>query len=321
MLPLIKPAPLQAGQTIGLIAPASALDDQEQVLAAIETVASLGFQVKPGQHLFARHGYLAGSDAQRAADLNAMFADPTVAGVMVLRGGYGSSRLLPALDYDLIRRNPKALMGYSDLTTVLNTITAQTGLVTFHGPVMNYTFTEYTLGELHKVLFTPQAPVTLGAPPPFTPQPGRVERTNRLTTIVGGKTRGHLLGGNLTLLTHLLGTPYAPDFAGKILFLEDVHEEIYRIDRMLTQLWLAGVFDQVAGVVMGKFTEYGRPRGFSLSEVLAERCRAHALPSVQGLMIGHVADMTVIPIGCRAELDADAGTLTLLETAVRRREA
>jgi muramoyltetrapeptide carboxypeptidase len=316
MLPLIKPARLQPGQTIGLIAPASPVDDDELVHAAIETVASLGFQVKPGRHLFARHGYLAGSDAQRAADLNAMFGDPSIDAIMVLRGGYGSSRLLPALDYELMHRNPKVFMGYSDLTTVLNAITAQTGLVTFHGPIMHYTFTEYTLGELDKVLFTPQAPVVIGAPPPFAPQPGRVERTNRVTTIVGGKARGRLVGGNLTLLTHLLGTPYAPDFAGKILFLEDVREEIYRIDRMLTQLWLAGAFAQAAGVALGKFTEYGQVRGFTLAEVLAERCRAQPVPAVRGLMIGHVADMTVIPIGCEAELDADAGTLTLLETAV-----
>ncbi len=316
MASLIKPNRLQTGHTVGLIAPASPLDDEEQVYAAIETVESLGFQVKQGQHLFARHGYFAGTDAQRAADIHAMFADPEVDGIMALRGGYGSSRLLPLLDFDLMRSNPKVLLGYSDLTTILNAITQRTGLVTFHGPIMHYAFTDYTLAEWQNVLISPQAPLVIGAPPPFEKKPGQVERTNRVRTIVGGKVQGELVGGNLTLLTHLLGSPYAPNFSGKILFLEDVREEIYRIDRMLTQLWLSGVLAQVAGIVLGKFTEHGEPRGFSLGEVFAERFLSLGKPAVHGLMIGHVADMTVVPIGCKAELDADAGTLVLLETAV-----
>ncbi len=317
--PIIKPRRLAAGQTVGLIAPASSVDEDETIHLAVETVQSLGFRVRPGAHLFARHGYFAGSDAQRAADLHAMFADDAIDAIFVLRGGWGSSRLLPALDFGLIQQHPKILLGYSDLTALLNPISDQTGLVTFHGPVAGQAFTPYTLAEWQKVLFTPQAPLTIGAPP--AAEPGRVERVNRLTTFVGGRTQGRLVGGNLTLFTHLLGTPYAPDLSGAILFLEDIGEQVYRIDRMLTQLVLAGALARVAGLVFGKFTDcppaHSSARGFSLEEVLAERSRALGVPSVRGLMIGHVADMTVVPLGCLAELDADAGTLTLLETAVQ----
>ena len=316
-MPLMKPPRLIEGQTIGFVAPSSAFDDPEDIRAAVEAVESLGFRVKLGQYVFRRNGYLAGTDGERAADLNAMFADPAVDAIFALRGGYGSSRLLPYLDYAQIQKQPKILLGYSDITALLLAIHGQTGLVTFHGPVGNQRFTPYTLAELTKVLCQPTEPMLVGAPPPFQAQPGIVERVNRVTTIVRGKVQGALIGGNLTLLTHLVGTPYAPDLRGKILFLEDVGETVYRIDRMLTQLWLSGELAQVAGIVFGKFTDckptYSSGSSLPLSDVLEERCRTLDIPSVRGLMIGHVDDQTTLPIGCQVELDAAAGTLTLLE--------
>jgi muramoyltetrapeptide carboxypeptidase len=317
--PLLKPQRLAPGQTVGVIAPAYTVGEDDRIRIGLETVESLGFRVKPGQHLFRRHGYFAGTDEQRAADLNALFADPEVAGIICLRGGYGASRTLPHLDFDLIRRNPKALIGYSDITSLLNPIQQRTGLVTFHGPIADQTYTPYTLAQFQKVVQTPEAPTVLAAAPPFEAAPGRIDRQNRAITLVPGKARGRLVGGNLTLLAHLAGTPYAPDYAGAIVFFEDVQETVHRIDRMLTQLWLAGALQQAAGLVFGKFTEIPPSTNtfqFSLEQVLADRAQAVGIPAVRGLMIGHVEDQATLPIGCKVELDADARTLTLLETAV-----
>lgn len=319
-MPLLRSRRLAPGQTIGIVAPSAAPNDPERIRFAIETVESLGFKVRPGTHLFDREGYLAGSDAARAADLNAMFADDGVDAIWCVRGGYGASRILPALDYALMQRKPKALIGYSDITALHMAIQRHAGLVTFHGPVAWRAFTPYTLGELKRVLWTPEAPARLAAPPRFERREGQVDWDNRVTTLVPGKARGRLLGGNLCLLAHLCGTPYFPDLRGAILFLEDVEEAYYRIDRMLTQLWLSGALAGVAGVAFGKFTNC-EPSPFflqnrPLEDILGERVRALGVPAVSGLMVGHVDDQTTLPVGCLAELDADAGTLTLLEPGV-----
>jgi muramoyltetrapeptide carboxypeptidase len=319
-LTLIKPGRLVPGQTVGVAAPSSPPREPEGVRFAIDIVASLGFHVKPAAHLFDRAGYLAGDDRTRLADLHDLFADDTVDAIFCVRGGYGSSRLLPLLDYDLIQAHPKVLLGYSDLTALLLGIYQKTGLVTFHGPIAGQAYSPYTLAEFKKVLFNPQPPLALAAPPPFERREGQAERANRLTTLVPGRVQGRLLGGNLSLVSHLVGTPYLPDLAGAILFLEDVGEAVYSIDRMLTQLWLSGDLQKVAGIVFGKFTE-PRPAEWAQNrlqeEVLAERVQALGIPAVMGLMIGHVDDQATLPLGCLAELDAGAGTLVLLESPVK----
>lgn len=303
-----------------MVAPSAAPNEPERIRFALDTLESLGFKVKPGAHLFDRDGYLAGADTARAADINAMFADDGVDAIWCVRGGYGASRILPALDYALIGQHPKALIGYSDITALHMAIHRHVGLVTFHGPVAFRAFTPYSLAELRRVLWAPEAPVRLGAPPPFERAQGRLDWENRVATLVPGRARGRLLGGNLCLMSHLCGTPYFPDLRGAILFLEDVEEAYYRIDRMLTQLWLSGALAGVAGVAFGKFTNCDPSAFFlqnrPLEEILAERCRALGVPAVSGLMIGHIEDQTTLPIGCLAELDADAGTLTLLEPGV-----
>ncbi|UTA48405.1 LD-carboxypeptidase [Simiduia sp. 21SJ11W-1] len=314
----LLPRRLQPGMTVGLIAPASNAMEDQSIDFAVDIVKSLGFTVKPGKHLYQRTQYLAGTDQARAADLNSMFADKSVDAIICARGGYGTPRILPMLDYKTIAKNPKVLLGYSDITGLHNAIYRHTGLVTFHGPIASQTYTPYTLGEFRRILMEAQAPTALGAPPPFEPKPGQAERANRITTFVGGRGRGRLVGGNLTLISTLMGTPYAPDFRGKILFLEDIGEAPYRVDRMLTQLWLAGVFDQVAGVVFGKFTDADIDGpSFSLEQIFRERTAHLKVPVVRGLMIGHVRDQSVIPVGGLAELDGDAGTLTLLEPVLR----
>ncbi|MCX6081039.1 MAG: LD-carboxypeptidase [Chloroflexi bacterium] len=319
--PLIRPARLAPGQTIGIALPSSPPNEPEGVRFAIDMVESLGFHARPARHLFDRSGYLAGDDSARASDLNALFADESVDAIFCGRGGYGASRLLPLLDYDLIRANPKILIGYSDISALLMAIYAKTGLITFHGPMATQVFSAYTLAEFKKVLFNPQAPISIGAPPVFEHGEGRVERANRITPLVAGRVQGRLLGGNLSLVAHLIGTPYLPDLTGAILFLEDVSEAIYSIDRMLTQLWLSGNLQKVAGIVFGKFTEHPQVSEYAQNrlkeEVLAERVRALSIPAVMGLMIGHVEDQSTLPLGCLAELDASAGTLTLLQEPVR----
>ena len=315
---LIKPKRLQTGDTVGLIAPASNAGENEDIRYAMDVIQSLGFKVKPGKNLFQRHAYLAGTDKSRAEDLNQMFRDSQVDAIFALRGGYGTPRILPMIDYQAIAKNPKALVGYSDITALLHAIHLNTGLVTFHGPIAKQSFSPYTLSEFKKVMMQPTAPVTIGSPPPFEVSEGNVERENRLTRIVSGKAKGPLMGGNLSLLTKLMGTPYQPDFKGRILILEEVSEEPYRVDGMLTHLWLTGKLHQLAGIVFGKCTECDWESGnsFSIEEVLTSRFKPLGIPTIRGLMMGHIRDQTTFPIGIEAELDVDAGTLTLLETAV-----
>ncbi len=314
---IIKPRRLEKGMTVGLVAPSSPPKESEGVRYGIDVLRSLGFKVKEGQHLFARNHYLAGDDQQRADDVNRMFTDPAVDAIFCLRGGYGTPRILPYIDYDAIRQNPKVITGFSDITGLINAIHARTGLVTFHGPVAQQGFSDYTLAEYKKVMVNPSAPVPIAGPPVVERREGQVERENRITRFVGGKASGPLVGGNLSLLVTLMGTPYEPDFRGRILFLEDVDEAPYRVDRMLTHLWLTGKLQEVAGVVLGKFTKVDYDSNtFNLEEVFEQRFSAMGIPVVRGLMIGHVSDRASVPLGVRAELDGDAGTLTLLEAAV-----
>lgn len=311
-----KPRRLREGDTVGLIAPASNMSENESVRFAIDVIRSFGFVVKESAHLYDRDQYLAGSDLDRANDVNWMFADDSVDAIFCLRGGYGTPRILPFLDYDMVARNPKVFLGFSDITAILIALHVKAGLIGFHGPTARI-FTDYTLAEFNKVLMQPTANTIIGAPPAIEIRAGVVESDNRITRFAGGTATGPLLGGNLSLIVTLIGTPYEPDFNGRILFIEETHEEPYRVDRMLTQLWLAGKLQQTAGIVFGKITKSETSMNtFSIEEVIRMRCGSLGVPVIRGLMIGHVKDQTVVPIGVNARLDADAGTLTLLEPAV-----
>ena len=314
----LKAKRLQAGNTIGLISPASNVWENEEISFAIDVLKSFGFKVKKGKYLYQRYGYLAGNEKERAWDVNNMFADPNVDAIFCLRGGYGSPQVLPYLDYELIKRHPKALIGYSDITALLNAITAKTGLITFHGPIAKQNFTDYTLANFKKVLFNPKAPISLASPPAFEPKEGQAEQDNRLSVIHQGSAQGELIGGNLSLMVKLIGTPYEPDYRNKILFLEDIEEAPYRIDGMLTHLSLAGRLQQVAGIIFGKCTDCEAESAPSLSieQVLFDRFAQLNIPIIRGLMIGHIDDLATIPIGAKAKLTTTPPALTLQETAV-----
>ena len=312
-----KPQRLRPGMTVGLVTPASNVPEDQELHIAMDLVRSLGFIAKPSANLFSRTQYLAGTDKQRADDLNAMFADPEVDAIFCVRGGYGSGRLLRYLDYDMIAANPKVILGYSDITAILNAIYLRTGLITFHGPIAGGNFSDYTYDQYNRILVEPTSTTEIGNPPVFETRPGVVDWENRLTPIVSGSAEGHLVGGNLSLVVTLLGTPFEPNFDGAILFLEDVSEPPYSVDRMLTHLWMTGKLERVAGIVLGKFTDDDYDSNtFSMEQVIRDRFEPLGIPTLRGTMIGHIEDKTVVPIGIQARLDVDAGTLTLLEAAV-----
>lgn len=314
--PVIKPARLKPGDTVALINPAGATFNSVDVDVARETLGALGLTVKLGEYALSRRGYFAGTDDERARDLNAQFADSAVRGIFTVRGGWGSSRLLPLIDFSLIRKNPKVVMGYSDITVLLLAIHAQTGLVTFHGPVGISSWNSYTVQFVRQILFEGQA-VTMTNPKDIGDNLAQVE--DRVQVITPGTARGKLLGGNLTVLSAIIGSPYVPDWRGAILFLEDTEEGIYRIDRMLTQLKLAGVLNQISGFVFGKCTKCGPGESYgslTLEEVLNDHIRPLGIPAWFGAMIGHVPKVFTLPIGIQVEIDAGAGAIRLLEPAV-----
>jgi muramoyltetrapeptide carboxypeptidase len=312
-----KPKRLAAGNTVGLVAPASPSSTDEAIRFSGDLLRSFGFKVKEGAHLYDRDQYLAGDDKDRADDVNRMFADDSVDAIFTLRGGYGTQRMLPFLDYDLIAKNPKVFIGSSDITGILIAIYEKSGLVGFHGPSAGGNYSDFALAEFRNVLMTPTQRTRIGQAPAIEERPGYIERHNRVTRFAGGSAEGRLIGGNLTLVSTLMGTPYEPDFRDHIVFLEDVSEAPYRIDRMLTQLWLAGKLQHAAGIVFGKFTKTDDDGNtFSVEEVIHRRCAELGIPVIGGLMIGHIADKTTVPIGINARLDADAGSLELLEAAV-----
>ncbi len=316
---LIKPARLKAGDTVGLIAPASAAFEPKTIREGVETLQSLGFKVKTGKHIKEKYGYLAGSDEARVADLHDMFKDDELKAIVALRGGYGSMRLLNLIDYDLIRNHPKIFIGYSDITSLNLAIHQQTGLVTFHGPVAISSFSTYTQENFWKVLGSTEVPGEIKHPNPAN----LLRPTAHLNTIRPGKATGKLIGGNLTLFTALLGTPYGVETTDAILFLEETGEEPYDVDRMLTQLLLATKFDHVAGVVFDKCpdcqpSDY-KPAfssSFSLEEVLDDRLGQLQCPVLYGLNVGHEADKPTLPMGIQVTLDADRKVLVLEEAAV-----
>jgi muramoyltetrapeptide carboxypeptidase len=308
----LLPRPLAPGDTVALVSPSSAVSDPFDLQLAREVMEALGLRVVTGAHYAERRGHLAGSDAERAGDLNAAFADPDVAAIVCTRGGSGAARLLPLLDYEAIRGNPKALLGYSDVTALHCAIQARTGLVTFHGPIGTGSWNRFNADQFRRVFFERE----------LMRYENRIEagdelvpRRNRTRTLVPGQARGRLLGGNLTVLTALAGSPYLPDFDGAILFLEDVSEAPYRVDRMLTTLRLMGVLDRIAGFVFGECTDCDPGDGYgslTLSQILDDFIVPLGIPAYTGAMIGHIREQFILPVGGEVELDADAGTLRLL---------
>jgi muramoyltetrapeptide carboxypeptidase len=245
-----------------------------------------------------------------------MFADPSVAGVFCLEGGYGTERLLSGIDYELLRKNPKILLGYSDITGLHLAITKKAGLVTFHGPVATGSLPPWSLASLKKALFSAEPIGELTNPP----EDDQNWPAFPLHTVSAGKARGAVAGGNLTLVSTTMGTPFEIDARGKILFLEDTGEAPYRVDRMLTQLKLAGKLQEAAGIVWGTCTECTPAKSsfevnLSVSDLLDEILGDLGKPVLAGLVFGHTKEKATLPIGVEAELDAGAKRVAIVEPA------
>ena len=316
---LLKPERLCFGDTVGIVAPASAPPDPKAVDRAAAALERFGFKPKLGKNVRARLGFLAGTDRDRAADLMAMFADKKVKAIICLRGGYGSARILDQLDYEVIRRNPKILSGYSDITSLHCALMNSAGLISFHAPMLNGELADPKVPEFARKSFFR---TVMEAKQPGSICDGYDGKT--VASLRGGSAEGRLVGGNLSLTCASLGTPFAPSFKGNILFFEDVSEKPYRLDRMLTQLLNAGVFSQVAGVAVGVNKDCNDPDAKpggeyrqSGADVVKERLSRLRVPVVTGLPFGHVDLNATIPVGVRARLDGKHGDLIITESAVR----
>jgi muramoyltetrapeptide carboxypeptidase len=312
-----KPRRLRPGDTVGLIEPAGFTEDAFDLALVLETIRAMGLVPKPAPHVLKRYGYLAGTDQDRAGDINAMFADDAVRAIFAVRGGWGCARVLPFLDFERIGANPKLLIGFSDVTALHLALAARAGFTSIHAPNAANSWGALSWDSLRRLVFEGATPTYRN---PAASEDRLVQRNWRIRTFRAGTASGRLLGGNLTTLSALVGTPYLPDFTGAILFLEDVDEAEYRIDRMLTQLALSGILGRVAGVVFGQCTGCSGKEpnysGFTLSEVLNQHLAPLGVPAFQGALIGHVANQFSLPVGIRAEIDAEAGTIRILEPAV-----
>ena len=306
------PKSLNPGDTVGLITPSSYVSDPDELAFAKRFCEFFQLKWKMGRNVGQRFGYLAGTAQQRVDDLHAMFSDREVQGIFCIRGGYGSAQMLDKLDYSLIAANPKVFLGYSDITALHVAIGQRTGLVTFHGPVSLSHLTEWSQQHLRAALFQ-NAPIGVITNPP---EGNLLRAGHTLRTVRGGKAQGALAGGNLTLLTTTLGTPFAVDTVGRILLMEDIGEDIYRIDRMFTQLRLAGKLQAAAGIIVGECKDCPPPNhdsAFSLGEVIDYLLGDLNIPVLYGLSFGHTIDQVTLPLGAMASLDADKQILTIAQ--------
>lgn len=309
-----RPAPLYPGDTIGVVAPASPVPPEE-LEKGVAVLEARGYRVVVGESVLAtvpHNDYLAGSDAQRAADIEAMFVRPDIAAVLCARGGYGSMRLLDRLRWDVIAAHPKIFAGYSDITSLHLALARRAHLVSFYGPnVTSLPRLDETAARIFWKLL--EDPIPYGA----FPTDGTA-----MKTVVPGQAEGELAGGCLSLLAHACGSDFAPDFRGKIVVIEDINEAIYRVDRDLMQLRNAGLLDQVAGFVLGSVTHWQKkeadPPRNTLDALWQEFFAPLGKPTIAGFPFGHEPNPLTLPLGVRARLDAGARTLTLLEPATDR---
>ena len=307
------PKALQPGDKVALIAPAGALDDQSHLDKVVEKVKSLGFDPVPMPNVLKRFGYLAGTDQERADDLNRALHDESIKAIFCIRGGYGAMRILPMLDYKPMRENPKAIIGYSDITALHLAFYAKSNVTTFHGPCGESTWGEFSRATL-----------------PIMTQArayGTCRMLEPLNVVNPGFAKGKIVAGNLSIVVSLLGTPYFPSLKNSILFLEDIGEDPYRIDRMLTEILLSDKAKGLKGLVFGDFRVRLKPgevptppdpeKSFTTEEVLDNRSKAFGIPTLSRFPFGHTANNHILPLGIEAKLFADLGTVEIMEKAVR----
>jgi len=296
------PKPLEAGAHVALVAPAGPLQKPEELPRAQENARTLGWEPVVGPHATERTGYLAGHDRDRLNDINRALRDPKIEGIWCLRGGYGMMRILPGIDYDALSRTPKTIIGYSDVTALHAAVQRKCGLITFHGPTAREMLTDFSRDSLQRAVIARSD--SCGAAP-------------EAREINAGTAEGRLVGGNLAVLSSLCGTPYMPDLADGILILEDINEPVYRIDRMLQQLRLAGVLNGCKAIAFGACTSCPEDAGGveaggrQFDQVLGELAHSLGVPCVTGIPVGHIAEQWTIPLGAMARIDTAARTLTV----------
>ena len=315
--PYVRPPRLRRGSRVALVAPAGPLLERDDIRRAAELCRALDYEPLVAAHAADRYGYLAGTDADRLADLNGALRDPTVDAIWCLRGGFGLTRIMEGIDFDALARRPKPVIGFSDITALLAGVTTKSGLVAFHGPVARNPMSPFSRRHFERVLACAEPAGILDPMPP--PVGMLVPRENRIITLRGGVAEGTLAGGNLSLLQCLIGTPWLPDLDGSILLLEDVNEDLYRVDRMLAHLRTAGALSRLTGVAIGRFTELKRSTeggSFGFDELLNQYLAPLGIPVALGLPFGHIDAQWTLPLGVRARFDADQGTIELLEPAV-----
>lgn len=313
--PIIKPQRVKRGDVAAIVSPAGSVVSDSDIKEAVNSVRKLGLIPKLGKNLGERWGYLGGLDSERIQDFHDAFTDKEVSVIFPIRGGYGTSRLLPMIDFDLIKKHPKAYIGYSDNTSLLLAMNQVSNMVTFHGPNALSDWTPYTRENWKTVLMN-------ASPAGIFERPERrsLDEDPDFVRIYGGKVRGQLVGGNLSLMIQTLGTEWEIDTKDKIIFFEDVNEPLYKIDRMLTHLWLAKKLQSAAGIAIGQITNYkeeatNRSR-IDLIDVIRDRFEPLGKPCYVGLTTGHISNMLTLPLGIEVELDADLGYLKAIESAV-----
>jgi muramoyltetrapeptide carboxypeptidase len=307
----ILPKKIEKGSTIGLITPASPISE-EKFIRAIQNLDKLGFKYKTGNHIFDKYGYLAGSDKDRIDDLHLMFSDPGVDAIWCIRGGYGTTRIIDFIDYQLIKSNPKIFIGYSDITAIHLAILKKTGLITFHGPVAASEFTDYTTKCFVDLFLKDEKTIDN-----YIPEANYESDLYKPQVIVSGKMEGKLVGGNLTLLASLAGTPYQFNPENKIVFIEDIDEKPYRVDRMLTQLLKTINLHKASGILLGVFegceAKEDEKNTLKIMETLNDRLGNLGIPVFYGFSFGHIDNNCTIPVGCNASFNTETQKLRIEE--------
>lgn len=316
-LKTISPVRIKPGDTIGFVSPSAALVDPSVIDSIKACFEGMGFRTKWGEHIRGRYGHLAGRDEDRVADIHRMFADPDVRMIVCLRGGSGAARLLDKLDYGLIRNNVKIFLGYSDITAFHQAIHTQTGLITFHGHVGTSNWTAAVVEQFFRIFVDADTPHYSSNP---ISEDGICHTEEPIEVIRPGTAEGKLLGGNLTVLTGIAGSPYYPDFEDSILFLEDIGEQPYRIDRMMSQLALSGALGKIKGFIFGQCSDCGTAnpdRSLSLQQIFHDHIHHLGIPAFTGAMIGHIDEQFILPVGARVHLDAGSGSFYPIEQIIR----
>lgn len=316
-LHLIKPRALKKGDTIAIIAPSSNPFEEGNIEFTYQWLAELGFKYKLGKHVFDTWGDMAGLDEARLADFHDMWRDESVAAVMPLRGGTGSVRLLPHINFEMIKANPKIIIGYSDTTGLLIPIHQKTGLVTFHGPLLGSFFESAYSYHYYQKALTKAKPMGLISDP-ISKAPWKPEYPPTRMIIAPGHARARLIGGCLTLIRQLMGTPFEIETEGRLVFIEDVKEEPHNIDRMISQLLLAGKLQKAAGIIVGECSgcvpgarRNVLPLNYSVERILRERLGDLGIPVIYGMKIGHSKEKVTLPLGVMATLDATGTSVKL----------